>query len=250
MRETNQLWRVKIVSRCLKLRLDRWSRRMTRTIYKLTTIHQNPIQSQQYVMFARSIFWNSMSFDKRIHRSPTKRGPNGRKRISTREQSVPVVSLAGGERAAVHAPLAETFRKFEERLERSGRGTKRADTTGPRLPAEVIVFLAARERTYSASKYTPRGWLAYVQCSHGTENKHYGPRVCYQLFQLPVSWTWSVETSAPIRIIGPQCRDYIGWKNVCGLHLFSSVRNGPIYHFETEMKLEPCPSFALTACAG
>lgn len=61
----------------------------------------------------------------------------------------------------MHAPLAETFRKFEERLERSGRGTKRADTTGPVCPAEVIVFLAARERTYSASKYTPRGWLTY-----------------------------------------------------------------------------------------
>ena len=30
----------------------------------------------------------------------------------------------------VHKPLAETFRQFEERrLERSGRGTKRADTT-------------------------------------------------------------------------------------------------------------------------
>lgn len=61
----------------------------------------------------------------------------------------------------VHAPLAETFRKFEEWLERSGRRTKRADTTGLVCPAEVIVFLAARERTYSASKYTPRGWLTY-----------------------------------------------------------------------------------------
>lgn len=66
-----------------------------------------------------------------------------------------------GVKRTVHAPLAETFRKFEEWLERSGRHTKRADTTGLVCPAEVIVFLAARERTYSASKYTPRGWLTY-----------------------------------------------------------------------------------------
>lgn len=101
--------------------------------------------------------------------------PNAPKRISIREQSVPVVFQAGRENGA-HASLAETFRKFEERLERSGRSTKRADKTGPVCPAEVIVFLAARERTYSASKYIPRE-ADYVQRSHGTENKHHGPVV-------------------------------------------------------------------------
>lgn len=113
--------------------------------------------------FTHSIFWNSISFNEKsiLHCAPlTKRGVM-RQNESLQGNKVYLSFSWRAARAAVHAPLAETFRKFEERLERSGRGTKRADTTGPRLPAEVIVFSAARERTYSASKYTPRGWLTY-----------------------------------------------------------------------------------------
>lgn len=83
-----------------------------------------------------------------------------------------------GVKRTVHAPLAETFRKFEEWLERSGRHTKRADTTGLVCGGNCLL---GRTRAHVFRKQIHTKRLAYIQRSHGMENKHHGP-VCYRLF--------------------------------------------------------------------